>query len=276
MTTTQRMLDVLPEVIDQCRLDGNWRPAIGRQWRCDAPYCKYKDKACWVDEQNSQAGGNAQFHYFINPDIMKRWSDEIHEGQSSVEEPSTKIKNALISLKVKRTGSKASPKRDATSDGMAEMRETMMASLAMSSNLVTLITAQMAANMGVSSIQTPAQVARSAPSVQVTAVTPSSPVRSEVRDQRQLMRDFFDWFIRDENAGIEDAHTLQGIAFQLASDDWQVSDLRDPDRGGNIDSAYWSRIGGLPGTLVRIRKAFPRWKEYLQSQRTEAHDEDST
>jgi hypothetical protein len=73
-------------------------PAIADRWPCTSSGCPNKGKTCWRN-QKLNALDKPEHHYPVPAELFRRWSKEIIDEISTVEQPSQEIIVALVAWK---------------------------------------------------------------------------------------------------------------------------------------------------------------------------------
>jgi hypothetical protein len=97
-TATQLQLNALPHVLEAEQLAGNQMPAIADHWACMNTRCRNKGKTCWRSKKPG-APDIADDHYPVPTDLFRRWSKEVNDEVSTVEQPSPQLIIALCKWK---------------------------------------------------------------------------------------------------------------------------------------------------------------------------------
>ncbi|KAI9860125.1 MAG: hypothetical protein M1813_006235 [Trichoglossum hirsutum] len=95
-TATQRQLAELPFILQSEAAAGNSMPQVADYWTCLNSQCRNKGKTCWVNKLRPDARDNAADHYPVSGEVFRRWSHEISDKLSTVEQPSQQIIVLLV------------------------------------------------------------------------------------------------------------------------------------------------------------------------------------
>src|SRR5579871_1987796 len=97
-TATLQQLNSLPQMLEAEELSGNHMPAIADRWACMNARCRNKGKTCWRSKAPG-APDTADDHYPIPSDMFRRWSKEVNDKISTVEQPSPHLIVAICKFR---------------------------------------------------------------------------------------------------------------------------------------------------------------------------------
>jgi hypothetical protein len=216
-TATQVQLSSLPQVLEAEERAGNQMPGIADHWACMNIRCRNKGKTCWRSKMPG-APDTADDHYPIPPDLFRRWSKEINDGISTLEQPSPQLIIALCRWR----------DRDRKKDeSAAKLNQQSAASTAAST------TSELLNVFLVTQLRQLTQQSTSSSAIQHSAPLNSSPFRTQM-DPQELLAEFFDWIIKQPSCNTERKIELfKEIKSTLIEEQWELDTLRERrDRKG--------------------------------------------
>jgi hypothetical protein len=246
-TATQRQLSALGEVVQSEVVTGNPGPLITEKWVCRSSQCKNKGKICWV--KGTILRDNPRNHYPISGELMRRWSREVSEQASTIEEPSSKLVTEFVEEKAERRNRSTALKAKKDTGSSSEKLFEQILKISM---------------VNMMNQQTPRQSPTGSPSTTsvVPLVAPSSPIRSSI-DPEEVLHQFFEWYI--EHHAPQQRTTMEAICTRLIEEDWTLDSLRTEAKGGAITQSLWQGFGFRSGTLVKIQEKISAFKRYRGS-----------
>ncbi|KAH0562442.1 hypothetical protein GP486_002867 [Trichoglossum hirsutum] len=261
-TATQRQLAELPDILQIEATMGNSMPQVADYWTCLNSQCRNKGKTCWVNKPRPETRDNAAEHYPVSGEIFRRWSREIADKLSTVEQPSQQIIVLLVNWR-ERDRKKSAQTRQ-TSRPADDISSTTNQLL---QTLIATQTQQLAQNLYGGLYNMPANP--STPSLlslyplPYTPIAPSSPIHSN-SDPSEVLAQFFDWLILKSSD--QQRELLEHIKSKLLDEDWNLDTLRDERKGGAMTLAIWESYGFKLGTLANIRSQISEFKQQRRPQ----------
>ncbi|KAI9770770.1 MAG: hypothetical protein M1840_003020 [Geoglossum simile] len=248
-TTTQRQLAKLSDILQGEAAAGNLMPQVADYWICSNSQCKNKNKTCWVNKRHPDARDNVADHYPVSGEIFRRWSREIADGLSTVEQPSQQIIVLLVNWRErerkKSTQAQQAPKpAEDISSTMNQLLQTLIATQ----------TQHLAQNLyrGLHNLST-----SSSNPPPYAPLVPSSPVHSN-SDPSEILTQFFDWLICRSSE--QQKESLEYIKSRLLDEDWNLDTLHNERKGGAMTMAIWESYSFKLGTLANIRCKISEFK----------------
>jgi hypothetical protein len=187
-TATQAQLSSLPQVLEAEERAGNQMPAIADRWACMNSRCRNKGKVCWRSKMPG-APDTADDHYPVPPELFRRWSKEVNDEISTMEQPSPQLIIALYKWRDR------SRKKE---ESITKLDDQSAASTAASTTSALLnaflVTQLKQLNQQSTSFQ--------ATPLEDSAPLNSSPIRTK-KDPQDLLADFFDWIMKQPGCNTE-------------------------------------------------------------------------
>ncbi|KAI9769798.1 MAG: hypothetical protein M1840_003792 [Geoglossum simile] len=258
-TATQRQIAELPDILQSETNAGNSMPQVADFWTCLNGQCRNKGKTCWINKSRPGIRDNAAEHYPVPGEIFRRWSREIADNLSTVEQPSQQIIVLLVNWRERERKKNAQtqqiprPAEDITST-TNQLLQTLIAAQ----------TQQLTQNLCGNRSSLPATLPPYPPPY--SPPVPSSPVRSN-SDPSEVLSQFFDWLI--VKSSVQQIELLEGIKNKLLDEDWNLDTLRDERKGGAMTIRIWESYGFKLGTLANI---WSRISEFKQQRRPQSRD----
>lgn len=259
-TATVQQVTALPEVLQNEAVTGNAGPAIAQIWVCRSSQCTNIGAICWV--KGSVLRDNPKNHFPISSELMRRWSKEIKEGNSTPEEPSSRLAAEFAEEKATRQARAKGSNASAASKTAGSTNTERLMDKYMQMKLLRLFEKE--------EVPTPSPRLGSSSGIQALPA-PSSPVHS-VSDPADIMRQFFEWYIEHHGGGQREA--LLEICDKLIDEDWSLDYIRSESKGGGMTATDWQGYGFKLGTLAKIRgriSEFKRWRDCSNSSASSAH-----
>ena len=223
---------------------GNQMPGIADHWACMNTRCRNKGKACWRSKMPG-APDTADDHYPIPPDLFRRWSKEINDEISTLEQPSPQLVIALCRWRDR------SRKKD---ESIAQLNQQSAASTAAST------TSELLNIFLVTQLKQLTQQSTSSLATQYSAPLNSSPFRTQM-DPQELLAEFFDWIMKQPGCNTERKIELfTKIKSTLVEEEWELDTLRERRDGKGMTDDIWDRYGFKIGTLAMIRSRISEFK----------------
>jgi hypothetical protein len=206
--------------------------------------CRNKGKAFWRSKM-PRAPDTADDHYPIPPDLFRRWSKEINDEISALEQPSPQLIIALCRWRDR------SRKKD---ESIAQPNQQSAASTAAST------TSELLNVFLVTQLRQLTQQSTSSLATQHSALLNSSPFRTQM-DPQELLAEFFNWIMKQLGCNTERKIELYTkIKSTLIEEEWELDTLQERrDRKGMTDD-IWDRYSFKIGTLAMIRSKISEFK----------------
>jgi hypothetical protein len=172
-------------------------PQVADYWTCLNSQCRNKGKTCWVNKPHPNTCDNAAEHYLISGEIFRRWSREIADKLSTVEQPSQQIIILLVNWREReRKRSTQAQKTPRPADDISSTINQLL------QTLIATQTQQLAQNLygGLYNMSTNPSISSPLSSYPppYTLFALSSPVHSN-SDPSEVLAQFFDWLILKSN-----------------------------------------------------------------------------
>ncbi|KAI9765482.1 MAG: hypothetical protein M1840_007308 [Geoglossum simile] len=257
-TATQRQITELPDILQSESTAGNSMPQVADHWACLNGQCRNKGKTCWVNKPRPGVRDNAAEHYPVPGEIFRRWSREIADNLSTVEQPSQQIILLLANWR----------EREHKKSAHAQLPRPAEDTTSTTNQLLQILIAAQVQHLPQNLYSNRSNSPATPPPCPLpyTPPVPSSPIRSS-SDPNEVLTQFFDWLTAKSNAS--QAELLESVKNKLLDEDWSLDALRDERRGGAMTSTIWESYGFKLGTLAKIRS---RISEFKQQQRPQSRD----
>lgn len=244
-TATQVQLSSLPQTLEAEERAGNNMPAIADRWACTNTRCRNKGKTCWRSKTPG-APDVAEDHYPVPTDVFRRWSKEVNDGVSAVEQPSPQLVVVLCKVRDRSRKKESSARPDQQSAGPTEASAT-------STLLNTLLFSHLT-QMNRQSLATPG------PLPEHSAAPNSSPIRTR-SDPQDLLAEFFEWLMKQPGYNTErKIEHYTKIKNMLVDEEWELDTLRERKDGKGMTEDIWDRYGFKLGTLATVRSKISEFK----------------
>ena len=223
-------------------------PAIADRWACMNTRCRNKGKTCWRSKKPG-APDIADDHYPVPTDLFRRWSKEVNDNVSTVEQPSPQLIIALC--KWRDRSHKKTEAAMKTEEQSASATATSTTSALLNTFLITQLAQMNQQRLSSSAILSP---------LPECFVPTSSPIHTE-KDSQDLLAEFFDWLIKQPGYNNEQKIELyMKIKDTLVKEEWELDTLRERKDGKGMTEEAWDRYGFKIGTLATIRTKIPEFK----------------
>jgi hypothetical protein len=240
-STTQMQRNGPGEFLEPESITRNPGPMIAEKWLCASSRCKNQGRFCWV--YDSPDCDNPRNHYPVSEDMMRRWSQDVMESNATIDTPPSWLVLEFAEEKEeKRIRAKAlrESKKEAGSSTEKLLQQVLMCLM------VTMWCQQQQQQQ--QQLQAFAQASS------------SSPVARSNVDSAEVLRQFFEWYIKHYAA--QQKETFTEIYMKLVDEDWCLDDIRTESKGGAMRPEVWERYGFKLGTLAKIQGKISAFKRY--------------
>lgn len=209
---------------------------INNYWICQQSMCKNYSGVCWVDKRSPTDVDDWRYHMPLTGAILSHWNGEVIRGESTVEEPSDRIRQELRKHKADLLNKKKASK-DAPGSSFTET---------MTQYVQVLLAERLASSSTSSTSTSPSALERQS----------SPPIKYSYNPEDDT-RAFFSWW-DDKEMGAEYPIPVRLIQEKLLDDKWRINDLRDTK---TFTPALWKETYDLPmGYYGNLQRALSAWK----------------
>jgi hypothetical protein len=231
------------------QVTGNQMPVIADCWACMNTRCRNKGKICWRSKKLG-APDTADDHYPVPSDLFRRWSKEVNDEVSTIQQPSPQLIIALCRWRDR------SRKKE---ESVAKLDDQSAAATAASTTSA-LLNAFLVTQLKQINQQNLSSSATSDSLLEHSAPPNSSPLRTR-RDPQDILAEFFDWMMKQHGCNTEKKIELYTkIKSTLIEEEWELNTLQERRDGKGMTENIWDRYGFKIGTLAMIRTKISEFK----------------